>query len=268
MLSSMTLVALLALAPAPAEKRSVGDQLAIAIERADLPALKALIEAGNPADTPIQYGPKGITPLMKAAWEGRADVAKYLIAQGANVNALSTDGEDTPLAQAATRGYDDVVEILLKAGANAKAKNKNGYAALGAALFNGHLDVADQLLAAGADVNGADNYGITPLMTASSICNPDLLRYLAEKGAVVDKISQLEYGGSTALTTAAGTGQVECVKALLELGADPRLKMKDGGTALSHAQESKNNECVALIQAALAKAPPKPVAKPAAKKTP
>ena len=85
--------------------------------------------------------------------------------------------------------------------------------------------------------------------------------------AKVNAITQLEYGGSTALTTAASVGQVGSVKALLELGADPRLKMKDGGTALSHAQESKNEEVVALIQAALAKAPPPAKAPPARKRS-
>jgi ankyrin repeat protein len=268
MLISLTLGAFLAVAPAPAEKRSLGEQFDIAIERADLATVKALVEGGADPETPIQFGENSWTPLIKAAREGRAAIVRFLLEKGAKVNAASSDGGELPLSQAASRGYDDVVEILLRAGADAKAKNKDGYTAFFFAASEGHLDVADMLLAAGADVNAEDRYGITALMTASSICNPELLRYLASKGAKLNKISQLEYGGSTALTTAASVAQVDCVKTLLELGADPGLKMKSGETALTNAEQSKNPEVVALIKAALAKAPPKASPKTAPKKTP
>jgi ankyrin repeat protein len=263
---SFALAALALLSPASGQ--SVGEQFATAIERADLAAVKALVEGGADADSAIAYGANTTTPLIRAAWEGRTDIARYLLSKGAKVNAQSSDGSDCALAQAAKRGYDDLVELLLKAGADAKAKNKDGYSAFAFALGEGHLDVADLLLAAGADVNGQDSFGITPLMTSSSICNPDTLRYLVSKGAKVNKISQLDYGGSTPLMTAAVTGQLECAKTLLELGADPGLKMKSGETALSNAESSKNAELVALIKAALAKAPPKPAPKPAVEKTP
>lgn len=265
MIAPIALVGLFSLAPLAAEESSLGDQFASAIERANLAAVKALIEAGAAADTPIEYGPNTTTPLIKAAWEGRTAIAKYLIEQGAKVNATSSDGADTPLSQAATRGHDDLIELLLKSGADAKTKNKDGYTAFTAALFNGQMDAADMLLAAGADVNNTDTYGITPLMTASSICNPESLRYLVGKGAKLDRITQLEYGGSTALTTAASTGQVACVKTLLELGANPNLKMKNGNTALTSAQEAKNPEIIEILKAAMAKAPAKATAKPPAK---
>ena len=88
------------------------------------------------------------------------------------------------------------------------------------------------------------------------------MRWLVSHGADVNKVSGLQYGGSTALTSAAMVGQAESVRTLLELGANPHLKMKDGGTALSKAQESKNAEVVELIQAALAKTPAPAAAKP------
>jgi ankyrin repeat protein len=91
------------------------------------------------------------------------------------------------------------------------------------------------------------------------------VRYLVGKGAKVNAITQIEYGGTTALTTAARVGQTGSVKALLEMGADPRLVMKDGATALSNAQASGNEEVVALIKAALARPTP---AKPRAAASP
>ena len=253
----------------PAAEQSVGDQFVIAIERGNLADVRALVEAGNSADTPIEYGENKTTPLLKAAWNGRRDIVKYLLSKGAAVNGRDSDGQSA-LQEAAVRGFDDVVEVLLQAGADAKAEDKRGNTPFGAALFNGHLDVAEILLKAGADPNHADPYGITPLMTASSVCNVEGIRFLVKAGAKVDKISQLEYGGSTALTTAVTVGQADCARELLEQGANPTLRMKDGSTALSKAKGAGNTEMVDLLQAAAAKFKPatggKPTKAPPAKK--
>ncbi len=253
-------VVLLPVAAVGGEEQSPGDRFAVAIERGDLAAVKALVDGGNPADTPIEYGPNKVTPLYKASWEGRSDIVRFLISKGANVNFRTADFGETPLGQAAQRGFDDVVEALLKGGADPKAKDRNGYTAFAIALFNGQMDIAEMLLKY-VDVNGVDNYGNTHLMAAATTGNTEAMKWLVSKGADVNRVSQLEYGGSTALTSAASVGQADSVRLLLELGANPHLKMKDGGTALSHAIESKNSEVVELIKAALAKTPaPKPKA--------
>jgi ankyrin repeat protein len=68
-------------------ERSVGDELAIAIEGGDLAKVKSLVEGGNPADTPIVYGENKQTPLFKAAGGGQTAIVKYLLSKGANVDA-------------------------------------------------------------------------------------------------------------------------------------------------------------------------------------
>ena len=95
-------------------------------------------------------------------------------------------------------------------------------------------------------------------MAATTTGQTEAIRWLVGKGADIDKVSQLEYGGRTALVSAAEVGAVESARTLLELGANPHLKMKDGSTALSHALASsmKNDELIELIKAALAKPPP------------
>lgn len=240
-----------------AADRPVGDEFAIAIERGDLQAVRDLVEGGASPDTPIAYGEHTITPLMKAAWNGKRDVVKYLLSKGADVNARGSDDGQTALLQAVMRGFDDVVELLLAAGADVKARDTRGNTAFSAAAFGAHLEIADMLIARGASPDEADPHGITPLLGAASMGNEEVLRYLVTKGAKVNRVTQIEHGGTTALTTAARVGQAASVKALLELGADPRLKMKDGATALSNAEASGNVEVVALIKAALAKAPAK-----------
>jgi ankyrin repeat protein len=131
-------------------------------------------------------------------------------------------------------------------------------------VIGGKFDIAELLLAKGADVNGTDSYGNTWLLACATMGNPEAIRWLVSKGADVNKVFGLQYGGNTALTMAARVGQVESVRTLLELGANAHLKMKDGSTALAKAEESKNEEVVALIKAALAKAPPPAAPKPKA----
>jgi len=266
-----------AVTPARAEEESVADRFANAIESADLAAVKALVEEGHPADTPIAYVEKDATPLYKAAGQGRTEIVRYLIAHGANVNYRGAEWGKTPLSEAASNGFDDVVEILIKAGADPRVKDRSGYGAFALAVLGGQNDVAEALMKYG-DVNGADTYGNTLLMAATTTGQTEAIRWLIGKGADVNKVSQLEYGGRTALVDAAEVGAVESAQVLLELGANPHLKMKDGSTALSHAQQaqSPNAELIAMIQAALAKTPPprpkataaKPAAAPPAKPKP
>jgi uncharacterized protein len=237
-------------------ERSPGDQFAIAIENGDLAAVKALVEGGNPADTPIVYGENKQTPLFKAAGDGKTDIVKYLLSKGADANFKTADFGETPLSAAVNRGFDDVVEALLKGGADPKVKDRNGYTAFALAVSGGQYDIAEMLLKLGGNVNGTDDYGNSWLSDCATTGNPTAMRWLVAHGADVNKVSGLEHGGSTALTSAAMVGNADSVRTLLELGANPHLKMKDGGTALSHAQESKNAEVVELIKAALAKAPP------------
>jgi ankyrin repeat protein len=66
---------------------------------------------------------------MFASEGGHADVGKLLVASGARVNAVATNGA-TALMFAAEGGHADVVKLLLAAGANVNAVAKNGDTAL------------------------------------------------------------------------------------------------------------------------------------------
>lgn len=242
--------------PVAGAERTPGEEFAIAIEDGNLAKVKALVEGGNAADTPIVYGEHQETPLFKASGKGQTAIVKYLLSKGANPNFKTTEFGQTPLSEAASGGYDDTVEALLAGGADLKIGDRNGYTPFALAAMGGKFDIAQILLDKGADVNGTDSYGNTWLLGCATTGNPEAIRWLVSKGADVNKVFGLQYGGNTALTMAARVGQADSVRTLLELGANPHLKMKDGATALGNAQESKNDEVVALIKAALAKAPP------------
>lgn len=254
---SLLAASLGAAALARASEPSLTDRFAAAIDRGDLAAVKAIVEEGNSPDSALDYGDEPVTPLYRAAGQGRLDIAKYLIEKGADVNFRGKEWGHTPLSEAAGRGFDDVIEVLLKAGADPKVKDRNGYTAFAIAALGGQIDAAEALLKH-SDVNAADNYGNTLLMAATTTGQTEAIRWLVGKGAVIDKVSQLQYGGRTALISAAEVGALESARTLLELGANPHLKMKDGSTALSHALASsmKNEDLIELLKAAVAKAPP------------
>jgi hypothetical protein len=113
----------------------------------DARTAEALLAAGGNVNA---AGHDGLTPLMRAAVDGRTDVARVLIEHGASVNAPGKDGR-TPLMFAATNGRVDVVRLLIEHGADVNAVNRaDGRTALWLAVDWDHEDVARILREAGA----------------------------------------------------------------------------------------------------------------------
>jgi uncharacterized protein len=109
----------------------------------------------------------GYTPLHYAAYSGHADVARYLIAIGADIGAVSMDPlRNQPLHAAAGSGHTEVARILLDAGADVNAEQSGQWTALHAAAQRGHPEVVSLLLERGARPDGRSYSGSTPLSLA------------------------------------------------------------------------------------------------------
>jgi ankyrin repeat protein len=102
----------------------------------DLETALALIDLGAPVD--FADG-NGITMLSRSVLNNEVEMARMLIARGANVNSVDKMGM-TPLLWAAAMDFGDTAmsELLLKAGARRDAKNKDGLTALDLAKSYGH----------------------------------------------------------------------------------------------------------------------------------
>jgi uncharacterized protein len=114
--------------------------LMMAVLKGEMAVAKRLLEAGAPVNQ------SGWTPLMYAAYEGRADMVELLLARGAEVNARSPN-LSTPLMLAARNGHMEAVRLLLKAGAETELKNDQGYTAEAWANNAGNTDAADLIAA-------------------------------------------------------------------------------------------------------------------------
>lgn len=96
-----------------------------------------------------------ITPfgswLQVAAAHGMADIAKYLIECGININFVGGMADDTAITEAAFRGHVDIVELLYEKGAAFDVSNPNRNP-LFAAIYNGHYDIVKFLVEKGIDI--------------------------------------------------------------------------------------------------------------------
>ena len=89
------------------------------------------------------------TPLMVACREGDYEIAKWLVENGANVNARARDGH-TPLMMASYNRYPEIVKLLLKNGADPNAVSNQGHTALSEIRLSEFKMIEEELTRAGA----------------------------------------------------------------------------------------------------------------------
>ncbi len=189
-------------------------------------------------------GSSSRAPLADAA--ERMDRAKIhaLLQQHADVNAPQPDGM-TALHWAAYQDDLELARLLVRAGASVKAASRYGVTPLSLACTNGNAVLVDLLVSAGADPNGALPGGETPLMTAARTGSLASVKTLLARGARVD--SKDERRGQTALMWAAAEGHADVVQALIDAGADVRIRLASGFTPLLFAVREGRSDVVRVL---------------------
>ncbi len=126
----------------------------------------------------------GWTALHLAVHFGRAAVADFLLEQGADVHARSTNGmRNQPLhAAAAGRAAVAMAERLLARSASVDATQEGGFTALHESAFKGDAALARLLLAHGADLTIATGEGETAAAIAARHGHAELARLLGGAG--------------------------------------------------------------------------------------
>lgn len=89
-------------------------QLRQAVLDNDLPRVEALLSQGAPVNRILTSG----TVLHHAAWAGKSDVVRLLLAHGADPNIRSTHNGETALHSAVRGNAPEIVALLLGAGAH------------------------------------------------------------------------------------------------------------------------------------------------------
>ncbi|RKR85219.1 ankyrin repeat protein [Mucilaginibacter gracilis] len=93
------------------------------------------------------FSKDGFTPLGLACYFGQANIADFLIANGANVNIASNNGFNVyPIHSAVAANQTQIVYNLLKHGAEVNVKQQSGVTPLHSAAQNGNLEILIMLL--------------------------------------------------------------------------------------------------------------------------
>jgi ankyrin repeat protein len=155
--------------------------------------------------------------VADAVMRGDLPAVRALVARKADVNTPQADGA-TALHWAVYRNDLAAVDLLLKAGAHVKVANSFGATPLSLAAQNGNAAIAKRLLDAGADPNEHMLNSDTALMMASRTGDVATMKLLLDRGADVNAKETAR--GTTSLMWAAAERHPTAVQLLVDYGAD------------------------------------------------
>lgn len=210
-----------------------------ACEKGNLSKAKKLtLRIGNGIDT--VYGIIGETPLMCASRNNQLDICKFLLENGADVNAKGI-ADYTALMKAAGEGNLEICRLLIDNGADISATNSFGDTAFDLAVSvkssdSSHKEVCALLgepdsfakvkkfIENGGDIN-AKNVWSTLLVEASASGYTSVCKLLIENGADPNAMGGASY---TALMMAARKGNLDICRLLIDNGAKINISNYEG----------------------------------------
>ena len=182
-------------------------------------------------------------PLHWAAQGGHLEVAKFLIAKGANVNELNIQKE-TPLVYAAEGGHLKLAELLIAKGADVNIKTTLQASPIHYALWAEHIEMVKLMLKKGADLKWERGTGFSLLHEAANHQSAELVGLLLKMGMAVDRKTE---SCATPLHFAALNGTVETVSLLIKKGADVNTVSENGWCPLGLAVNRGHLEMVSRL---------------------
>lgn len=189
----------------------------------------------------------GRAPLHYACLRGRLRMVEMLLQAGPNMIDLRDHDNFTPLIHSIVRDKLDCVTLLLDHDAAINPAGESDHVPLNLACQHGLTDVVTLLLKKNARLL-PDAEGLYPQhLVARSSKDPKLLLLLKEHGADLDQRDKLYQW--TPLFHAASEGQFECLRTLLNNGADPMAIDEKGLTATYYATWEGHLECMDLLWA-------------------
>lgn len=176
---------------------------------------------------------KPVTPLVRASRGGHLEIVRLLLKAGAEPNRISAYGNSSALTDAIEKNHIEVVHALIEAGANVNTPIEDECTALQHAIPTENLDLIRFLLKAGANVNARNRWGANALHIAADNGSAEVVQLLLKAG--VELNVPLKRDGLTPLMAA--VAHPECLKLLLEAGADVAVRNKKKQTVFDLAQD-------------------------------
>lgn len=131
-----------------------GSGLMIGAWEGNLDLMRLFISRG--ADINRMNG-NGETAIVLAAWRGNLEAVKWLLDRGARINAPARQW--SALHYAVFAGHTEVADYLMAQGADIDALSTNGSSVLMMAIYEGRQDLAKKLIEKGADRTPKNDWG-------------------------------------------------------------------------------------------------------------
>jgi ankyrin repeat protein len=172
------------------------------------------------------------TPLNEAiGCQHPKETIELLLKYGADINARGWPFDTTPLQAAAWAGKTEAVKALLAHKLDVNATNGDGDTALNYALVADNKEIFNLLLAAGADINHGRS-ALSECMVYAESCRLGWAEFLLSKGADPNRIGT-SADRFLPLIQATLSGATNNVAALLRYHADPTVRYINGSDNFS-----------------------------------
>uniref|UniRef100_S4RRT2 Ankyrin repeat domain 52 n=1 Tax=Petromyzon marinus TaxID=7757 RepID=S4RRT2_PETMA len=224
----------------------------------------------------------GKSPLHMTAIHGRFTRSQTLIQNGGEIDCGDKEG-NTPLHIAARYGHELLINTLISNGADAARRGSHGMFPLHLAALSGFSDCCRKLLTPGFDVDAVDEFGRTCLHAAAAGGNAECINLLLSSGADLGKkdrygsIAFVQDSGNSRyscnvrtiamrqsynqhshdtriceplICNASAAALHRCLEHLLQNGAEPALRDKQGYTAAHYAAAFGHRLCLELVSPA------------------
>ncbi|KIX04688.1 uncharacterized protein Z518_05558 [Rhinocladiella mackenziei CBS 650.93] len=187
----------------------------------------------------------GRVPLHYACLRGRIAMVQKLLDNGPDTIDMKDHDNFTPLIHSIVRHRIDCVRLLLAHNARIDPQSDADHIPLNLACQHESMEVATLLLERNAKLL-PDAEGLFPQhLVARSSQKADLLLLLRQHGADLNQRDKLYQW--TPLFHAASEGRVDCLRVLLENGANPEALDEKGLTAMYYATWEGHLQCMDLL---------------------
>ncbi|KAL2825348.1 ankyrin repeat-containing domain protein [Aspergillus cavernicola] len=202
-----------------------------AVANGHRPVVQRLLERKPPTNNLNRAG----ETLLQLAVEIGVDLVGMLLDADANPELENGKGQ-TVLNSAVVQENPEAVKLLIKRGLDIHHRDSAGWCPIHDACGHSpNADIARILAEAGARLTDTTTGGWSPLQLAAADARPDIVAVLLEFHGALDIEQRCNEDGETPLIKAAISGDLECIRRLLQAGADVNAQCPKGWTALMHA---------------------------------